>query len=352
MKDLIIRCIRDRSWLCRAGRALGLALLIATVIYGRITMANVPSRVRLVVYAFSTQEEVLTQGIFPAFEEAWEAETGQDLTIVGVFGPSGTLAGQINLGAPADVALFSNAQNVTHLKVGHRVREDNQPVAVSHTAMVIVTRPGNPYAVTDFSDLAQPGLQLLHADPRTSGAGQWAVLAEYGSVLPGKDSQATQAEAQLQAIWQNVRLLADSARAAMTLFELGAGDAFVTYEHDARLAQERGASLEIVVPPRTIVAQHVAVIVDDNVRPGERPTAQAFLDYLLSEAGQQILTRYHLRPADPEKDRLPEVSQPFTIDDLGGWSQAYTQVVERLWQTQIEPRLTLEPTPRLLESGE
>lgn len=351
MKDFINRCIRDRGWLCRAGRALGLALLIATVIYGRIIMANVPSRVRLVVYAFSTQEEVLTQGIFPAFEEAWETETGQDLTIVGVFGPSGTLAGQINLGAPADVALFSNAQHVTHLRVGHRLREDNQPVVVSHTPMVVVTRPGNPHAITNFSDLAQPGLQLLHADPRTSGAGQWAVLAEYGSALPEAGGQEI-SEAQLRAIWQNVRLLGDSARAAMTLFELGAGDAFVTYEHDARLAQERGAPLEIVVPPRTIVAQHVAVIVDDNVRLGERPVAQAFLDYLLSEAGQQILTDYHLRPADPDSDRFPEVSQPFTIDDLGGWSQAYTQLVERLWQTQIEPRLTLEPTPRLLDRGE
>jgi ABC-type sulfate transport system substrate-binding protein len=351
MKHLVVRCLRDRDWRCRVGSAIGLALMIVTVVYGRITMANAPQRVRLVVYAFSTQEEVLTQSIFPAFEEAWEAETGGELTIDGVFGPSGTLAGQINLGAPADVALFSNAQHVTHLKVGRRVQWDNQPVVVGHTPMVIVTRPGNPHAITGFSDLAQPGLRLLHADPRSSGAGQWGILAEYGGALLEAGSPSA-AEAQLQAIWRNVQLLAASARAAMTLFELGVGDAFVTYEHDALFTQERGGALEIVVPSRTIVAQHMAVIVDDNVTQTERPAAQAFLDYLQSEDGQAAFRRYHLRSADLEDKDFPEVSQAFTVDDLGGWSQAYIQLVEGLWQGEIEPRLRLESPPKFLGTGE
>ena len=351
MRHLVVRCIRDRDWRCRMGSALGLALLFAVVIYGRIVFSSTPTPLRLVVYAFSTQEEVLTQSIFPAFEAAWKAETGQDLTIEGVFGPSGTLAGQITLGAPADVALFSNAQDVTHLQVGRRVRVDNQPVAVSHTPMVIVTRPGNPLGITTFSDLAQPGLRLLHADPHNSGAGQWAVLAEYGAALRETGDPAA-AELQLQAIWQNVRLLGASARATMTLFELGAGDAFVTYEHDALLALERGAALDIVVPPRTIVAQHVVVIVDDNVTAGELPLAQAFVDYLLSGAGQQRLIRYHLRPADLEGERFPEISQPFSVEDLGGWSQAYIRVLEEVWQAQIEPHLDLEPAPTMLNTGD
>lgn len=351
MKHSVVRCITDRDWRCRAVSSLGLALLIAVVIYGRIALSGAPTSTRLVVYAFSTQEEVLTQSIFPAFEEAWKGKTGQDLSIEGVFGPSGTLAGQINLGAPADVAIFSNIQHVTHLKVGRRVRQDNNPVVIGHTPMVIVTRPGNPYRIAGFSDLIQPGLQLVHADPRTSGAGQWALLAEYGSGLLESGTRPA-AEAQLRAIWQNVRLLGASARAAMTLFELGAGDAFVTYEHDALLAQERGAQLEIVVPSHTIVARHVAVIVDDNVMPAELPMAQAFVQYLTSEAGQQALSRYHLRPANLESDQSPAIPQPITVDDLGGWSQVYTQLVEGVWQTEIEPRLHLESPPGVLGTGE
>jgi ABC-type sulfate transport system substrate-binding protein len=352
MQRSIIRYAKGTDWRHRASWILGAALVIIVVYYGGLAiLANAHAPVRLVVYAFSTQEEVLTQGIFPSFEAEWEAETGREVTIEGVFGPSGTLAGQINLGAPADVAVFSNAQHVSWLKVGRQVRRENEPSVIARTPMVIVTRTGNPLGIAEFPDLARPGLRLLHADPRSSGAGDWAVLAEYGSALLESGDQIA-AQSQLQAIWRNVRLLGPSARATLTLFELGAGDALVTYEQDARLAMERGAELQIVTPPRTIVAHHVAVVIDRNVTPAERPVAQAFVNFLLSDAGQQILSQYHLRPVDQDGDVFPKLLQPFTVEDLGGWSRAYTDLVEVLWEKEIEPRLELKPGPTLLGAGE
>jgi ABC-type sulfate transport system substrate-binding protein len=351
MKYLVAWCTRDRDWRCWVGIALGLALLIALVVYGWVALSGAHAPIRMRVHALSTLEEALTESIFPAFEEAWEAETGRELTIEGVFGPSGTLAGQINLGAPADVAILSNTQHVTQLKIGQRVRRKTQPEAFGSTPMVIVTRPGNPAGISEFADLAQPGLHLLHADPRSSSAGQWVVLAEYGSAFLESNDQDT-AVIQLEAIWRNLRLLAPSARATLTLFELGACDAFVTYEHDALLAQERGISLEVVVPPRTVLAQHVAVIVDDNVTSAERPVVRAFVDYLLSDAGQQALRRYHVRPAAVDNNAFRKLDQAFTVEDLGGWTQAYTQLVEDLWQKEVEPRLEPEPAPRLVGTGE
>ena len=243
-------------------------LLGIVLIYfvGQAILAMGHTYVRLVIYAFSTQEEVLNQGILPAFKETWQAETGRELKIEAIFGPSSTLAEHINLVAPADVALFSNA-------------------------------------------------------------------------LPYSASR------------DNVRLLGPSARATLTLFELGAGDALITYEQDARLALERGVPLEIIVPPRTIIAQHVAVIVDDNITRGERPVVQAFMDYLLSEAGQQVFSRYHLRPANLAHEEFPQPAQPFTVEDLGGWFLAYNELVESLWQTEIEPSLDLDPAPVLIYPG-
>jgi sulfate/thiosulfate transport system substrate-binding protein len=242
--------------------------------------------VRLVVYAFSTQEEVLTQAIFPAFEAAWEAETGRPLTIEGIFGPSATLAGQINLGAPADVAVFSNEQDVTRLKVGGRIDRDAQGVVVSYTPMVIArgraTRPAWPTGAT-WRGRACACYTLTRAHQARARGG---CSAAYGSALLQSGSPAA-AQQQLEAIWDNVRAMSPSARDALTLFELGAGDALVTYEQDARLAQEQGVPLEIVRPQRTILAQHAAVLVDRNVTRSERPAAQALIDYLLSEAGQQ-----------------------------------------------------------------
>lgn len=303
------------------------------------------------MYGFSTQEEVLTQSIYPAFERSWEAETGRDLVIEGVFGPSGTLGSQIMLGSPADVALLSNEQHVNWLKAGKRVRADARPETVSFSPMIIVTRPGNPKRITEFNDLGQPELCLLHADPRSSGAGDWALLAEYGSALFATNDRSA-AEAQLKAIWRNVRLLGSSARASLTLFELGACDTLVTYEQDARLAQARGVPLEIVLPQRTIVAEHVVVIVDDNVTRSERAVAEDFIAFLLSDAGKQAFSRYHLRPAGFEGDAFPPLTNPFTVADLGGWSQIYPQLVEDIWQTEIEPRLDLDSAINLLEMTE
>ena len=351
MEKLIVQCIRDRDWRCRAGSILGLAVLIAVVVYGQIARSGAPTPNRMRVYALSTLEEALTEGVFPSFEEAWGAEMGRDLTIEGTFGPSGTLAGHINLGAPADVAILSNAQHVTQLKIGRQVRRNTEPEVFGYTPMVIVTRPGNPAGIYEFADLALPGLHLLHADPRSSSAGQWAMLAEYGSVfLESSDRDA--AVNQLEAIWRNLRLLGPSAQATMTLFELGACDAFVTYEHDALLAEERGVPLEVVVPPRTILASHVAVIVDDNVTSAERPAVRAFVDYLLSDAGQQLLRLYHVRPAEADNNLVPKLDQAFTVEDLGGWTQTYTRFVEGLWKKEVESHLDPEPDPRLLGTGE
>lgn len=346
-----IESTKSKNWRRWATWGLAVALFLITLVYVRqAILADTRGPVKLVVYGFSTQEEVLTQRIFPAFEQSWEAETGRELIIESVFGPSGTLAGQINLGAPADVVLLSNEQHLNWLKVGRQVPAEARPVIVSRTPMVIVTRPGNPAGVADFNDLAQPGLRLLHADPRSSGAGDWAVMAVYGSAWPDSGDQAG-SQARLEAIWDNVVMLAPSVRAALTLFELGAGDALITYEQDARLAQARGVPLEIIIPSRTIVAEHVIALIEPNLTPPKRAAAQAFVDYLLSPAGQQALIEYQLRPVDESfSEVFPPLAHPFTAADLGGWSKAYPELVEKLWERKIEPRLKLEPAIQLLNS--
>ena len=327
-------------------------LILALSVYIYSNLPKPAKRVHLIVYAFSTQEEVFTQGIFPAFEQKWNAANEWQVTLEGVFGPAETLAGQITLGAPADIAIFSNPQQVTWLKVSKLVSQDFIPVVIGSTPLVIVTRSGNPASLVGFADLsAANGLNLMHPDPNTSGAGEWALLAEYGSAYLASGDTAA-AEAQLQGIWEQVRLLAPSARAALTLFELGAGDALITYEQDALLAAARGVPLEIVYPSRTVLVQPLAVLVEENITRREREAAQAFLDFLLSAEGQKILTRYYLRPAEGLAEGFEPLVQPFTVEDLGGWPRAYNQMVEVFWRETIEPGLDFLPAPILLDSGD
>ena len=273
----------------------------------------------------------MNQGFLPAFEKHWETETGQEIEIESIFGPSDTLAECINMGGPADIALLSNEHHVRWFRIEKMIGNENQPIIIGYTPMVIVTRPGNPHGIVGYADLTQPNLHLVHADPRSSGAGEWSLLAEYGSALQ-ESNDPDIAAIQLQAIWDNVRLLGPSARATLTLFELGAGDAVITYEQDARLAQERGVPLEIIVPARTIIAQNIAVVVDDNISRCERPFVKAFMDYLLSDTGQQVFSHYHMRTTGFANNGFPPLIQSSTVEDLGGWLDAYSRLVESRWQ--------------------
>jgi len=341
MTDLSTNQDNSTNWPMHTAWKLGIVVVLVLIFVANAIFSEPKDPVELIVYAYDTQNEILTQGIFPAFKESWEAVHGRNLSIKGVFGPSLTLAGQIVLGAPADVAILSHEQHVNYLKLGKIVREGNMPTVVHRTPLVIVTRPNNPAGIQEFADLSGSGMRLIHADPRSSGAGAWAILAEYGCYLSHSENEAEAVE-QLIAIWDNVKMMATSARSAMTIFEFGAGDAFITYEQEARMALARGVDLSIVIPSCTVLVEPMAVIVDKNVSSEEKSVANEFIQYLLSEDGQEIFIQYQLRPVTLSQDSFPELDQTISAQSLGGWSQVYRDLIDQLWNEEIEPNLDLE----------
>jgi ABC-type sulfate transport system substrate-binding protein len=76
------------------------------------------------------------------------------------------------------------------------------------------------------------------------------------------------------------------------------------------------------------------------------------MDYLQEKESQQIFARYHMRPSKLSLEGFSAIIQPFTIDDLGGWTQAYTQLVERIWEQEIAAEHDLDLNMTLLDSGE
>jgi sulfate/thiosulfate-binding protein len=301
-----------------------------------------PTRQTIVVYGFSIEEEVVTKEIFPAFQAHWREQTGQEVTFQSVFTGSEELTEMIVGGAPADIAILSNEQHAVWLHVNDLVETDWQtfPHAgiVSRSPLVIVVRPGNPLGIEDWADLARPGVRLIHADPRTSGGAQWALLAVYGAALLGEgDSGKQAARDQVESIWTNVVATPTSSREALKHFMFGAGDAMITYEQDALLAQARGAALEIAMPPSTVMSEHVAIVVDKNVKPWEREVVESFMAFLWSEAAQEALTRYYFRAVTDEalNEAVPEfheIERLFTVQDLGGWGQAYPEIIHGVWE--------------------
>lgn len=299
----------------------------------------------LVIYGFSILEEVISSGILPAFQKRWREQTGEEVLFYTSFAGSGTVTNQIRFGAPADVALFSHTLDAYRLKEAGVIQHDWTALPyngiVNRTPIIYIVRPGNPKGLSSFQALRQPGIGIVHPDPQTSGGALWALLAEYGAFAFPEGGGSAAAHAGMVDLWKNVIILGSSARAARTQFEMGFGDVLITYEQEAVKDLARGKfNHEMVVPEWTIYTEHPAIAIDRNISPEERPLVETFLDFLRTEEAQRIFVEYGFRSItdpglDAENRYFSKIPHPFTVDDLGGWPRAYSEIVEGLWRERI-----------------
>jgi sulfate transport system substrate-binding protein len=295
-------------------------------------------------------KESLEKAIFPAFAAQWKQTQGDDVKFTSSFAGSETVTNQILQGVGADVAILSIERDVDRLKQGGAVTSDLRELPaqgiVNKTPFVIMVRRGNPKGIRDFPDLAKPGVKIIHPDPVSSGGAMWSILAIYGSELIKSEKETgkrdeTRALNTLRAIWRNVIATPGSAREARTQFETGYSDALITYELEAILMKQARADVEIVVPEATIFSEHPAVVIDRNITAEERPVINAFIQYLWSEEAQRAFVQYHFRSVtneelNKENKEFAEIKMPFYVKDLGGWSKAYPDIIERVWRDQVQ----------------
>jgi sulfate transport system substrate-binding protein len=137
-------------------------------------------------------------------------------------------------------------------------------------------------------------------------------------------------------LFKNVPVLDTGARGATTTFvERGIGDVLIAWENEALLTLDDADTrnkFQIVVPSISIRAEPPVAWVDKNVaRHGTQKVAEAYLRFLYTPQGQQIVAKHFYRPAEPDKvpaaalARFPDVKQ-VTIDGaFGGWKKAQAE---------------------------
>jgi sulfate/thiosulfate-binding protein len=352
-------------WVARNRTAI-LALTILAVLAVNACLPKPTSEsgggVNITVYGFSIMKESLEKAIYPAFAAKVKREHGFDVRFTSSFAGSETVTNQILQGVKAQIAILSIERDAQRLKDKGLVTSDwhtlPQKGIVNKTPFVILVRKGNPKGIHDFPDLAKPGIRLIHPDPISSGGAQWSVLAIYGSEVvkaekqipnfgnvPPKEIGQARGSELLKAIWRNVISTPSSAREARTQFELGNGDALVTYELDGLLMKLGSAKVdaEIVVPEATILSEHPAVVVDRNVSAADRPVIDAFMQYLWSDEAQRAFVRFHFRSStndalNQENKELATIRYPFTVDYFGGWDKAYPDVIEGVFRDSVQKR--------------
>ena len=274
----------------------------------------------------------LYKDINPAFAAQWKAKTGKAVILSQSHGGSSPQAQAVANGLEADVVTMNQATDLDSLAEKGFVAADwrkrfPQGAAPYTSATIFLVRKGNPKQIKDWADLARPGVAVIIPNPKTSGNGRYTYLAAWGSVI-AKGGTEAQARDFVGKFLANVPVLDGGGRGATTTFTQRAiGDVLVTFENEAALiALEVGKDkFDLVYPSITIEAEApVAINEKVVVKKNSRPLAQAYLDFLYSAEGQEIIAKHEFRPRDAaifkrNAAKFPPI-KTFTVDSLlGGW---------------------------------
>jgi len=280
-----------------------------------------------------------TRELYKEFNEAfasyWQKKTGQTVTIQQSHGGSGKQARAVTDGLEADVVTLALAYDIDELSTAGLIPADWQKRLANNSTpytstIVFLVRKGNPKNIKDWDDLVKPGVSVITPNPKTSGGARWNHLAAWGYALKKNNGDENTAKEFLANLYKNVPVLDSGARGSTTTFvERGIGDVFISWENEAFLVtKELGKdNFEIVVPSVSILAEPPVTVVDKVVdKKGTRAVAQAYLEYLYTEQGQEIAAKNFYRPrnetvAKKYASLFPQISL-FTIDEVGGWTQA------------------------------
>ncbi|MBK8120335.1 MAG: sulfate ABC transporter substrate-binding protein [Sulfuritalea sp.] len=272
-----------------------------------------------------------------AFAKHWKVKTGENVTIKQSHGGAGKQARAVIDGLEADVVTLALAYDIDAIAEKARLFPTDWQKRLPHNSspytstIVFLVRKGNPKGIKDWDDLVKPGIGVITPNPKTSGGARWNYLAAWAYALKQPGGNEASAKEFVRKIFANVPVLDSGARGSTTTFvERGIGDVLLAWENEAFLAvKELGPDkVDIVLPSLSILAEPPVTLVDKVAdKHGTRKVAEAYLNYLYSEEGQDIAGKHYYRPIDKKvAARYAKIFanvKRITIDEVfGGWQKA------------------------------
>jgi sulfate transport system substrate-binding protein len=190
-------------------------------------------------------------------------------------------------------------------------------------------RAGNPKKIHDWNDLVRANVQSIFPNPKTSGNGRYTYLGAYAYALEQFKGDKTKANEFVKQFLANVPVFDTGGRGATTTFvEREIGDVLVTFESEVNgIRREYGdKKFEVVIPSVSVQADFPVAVVDKvALRHGTRDVANAYLQFLYSAQGQEILAKNFNRVRDPQvvqryQNQFPVVRLVSIEQVFGGWA--------------------------------
>jgi molybdate transport system substrate-binding protein len=197
------------------------------------------------------------------------------------FAGSPTLRTQLAQGARADVFASADEPNMQGAQKEGTIA--SEPRLFVRNQLVTIVPAANPAQVMRLQDLAKPGVKLVLTNKEVPvGNYSRQALAKMSQDAAFGSEFATRVLANLVSEETNVKQV-------VAKVQLGEGDAGIVYSSDVTPAV-RGAVKVLAIPDSfNVIAQYPIAVVRDAPNAAG---ARAFIDYMLSPAGQAILTKH------------------------------------------------------------
>ncbi|MFC4522999.1 sulfate ABC transporter substrate-binding protein [Cupriavidus pinatubonensis] len=310
-------------------------LAIGLAAFAAIGAAQTATATNLLNVSYDPTRELYVD-VNAAFAKAWKAQGGDTVTVRQSHGGSGKQARSVIDGLDADMVTLALGYDIDAIAEKGLIKPDWQK-RLPHNAspytstIVFLVRNGNPKGIKDWNDLVKPGVQVITPNPKTSGGARWNYLAAWGYAQRQPGGNDAKAREFVGELLKHVPVLDSGARGATTTFvERGLGDVLIAWENEAILAiKELGPDkFDIVAPSVSILAEPPVAVVDKVVdKKGTRKVAEAYLQFLYTDEGQEIAAKNYYRPISAKvaakyAANFPKVKL-FTIDEaFGGWQKA------------------------------
>lgn len=269
------------------------------------------------------------------FESYYQDTYGETVNVIQSHGGSGAQARSVVEGCNADVVTLALEHDITLIERTGLIDEGwinefDRDSAPYTSTIVFLVRAGNPKQIADWDDLTADGVDVITPDPKSSGGACWNYLAALAYAKTHDDTEEQQMDF-LRKLYANVSVMDSGARGSTTTFvENGKGDVLIAWENEALTTLDSyPGEYELIYPSVSILAQPSVAIVDDNAGAnGTKQLSREYLQYLYSDAAQRLIGENGYRPTDEQilqefSDTYDLTMELWTIEDFGGWDEAY-----------------------------
>ena len=308
-------------------------LILVTALFAATTFAQA-AEINLLNVSYDPTREFYKE-YNELFGKYWKEKTGDTVNVKQSHGGGGKQARAVLDGLEADVVTLAISYDIHQLYTRRKLIPENWQSLLPNNSspytstMVYVVRKGNPKAIKVWSDLVKSGVSIVTPNPKTSGGARWNYVAAWAYALKHNGNNEDAAKEFLKRLFKNAPVLDTGARGATTTFvEREIGDVLITWENEAHLIlKEFGADkFEVIVPPFSVLAEPPVTVVEDVARKhGTEEVASAYLKYLYSKEGQELIAKHYYRPSDKEiatkyAKQFPAL-ELVNIQQFGGWDE-------------------------------